>query len=137
MFQGFKFTEGLAQMTWFLQVLWFVIIHLLCACSSYLYYIECITYWWKLRSTVSLLFKNSFLVEIIYLLIKFNKTNSFLWNTKNTDRNYVNEQIKQTTYERKITLERGNVRGIQISVINFSSYLGNVLYQLQVKKLQN
>ena len=40
MLQGFKFNEGLAQVTWFLQVLLFDIIHLLCACSRYLYYIE-------------------------------------------------------------------------------------------------
>ena len=35
-----RFTEGLEQMTWFLQVLWFDIINLLCAYSSYIYYIE-------------------------------------------------------------------------------------------------
>ena len=41
---------------------------------------------------MSLLFKNCLLVEVIYLLIRFNKTRSFLLNTKNTDRNSANEQ---------------------------------------------
>ena len=35
-----------------------------------------------------------------------NKTKSFLWNTKNTDRNRINEQNPHTTYREKITLER-------------------------------
>ena len=41
---------------------------------------------------MSLLFKNCLLVEVVYLLITFNKTKPFLWNTKNTNRNSVNEQ---------------------------------------------
>ena len=41
--------------------------------------------------------KNYFFVEGIYGLIKFNKTVPLLCNTKNTDRNGVNEQITQTT----------------------------------------
>ena len=44
------------------------------------------------RSTMSLLFKIYLLAEIIYLLIRFNKTICFLRNAKNTDRNYINEQ---------------------------------------------
>ena len=68
-------------------------------------------------------------------MIKFNKTESFLWNTKKTDRNYLNDQI--THIERKITLERVHVSDIQISAINFSSYIGNVLHKSQVKELQN
>ena len=58
------------------------------------------------RSTMSLLFKNYLLVEVIYLLVKFNETKSFLLNT-NTDRNGINEQIKYNSHRvRKITLER-------------------------------
>ena len=43
-------------------------------------------------STMSSLFKNYWLVEITYLLIRFNKTKFFLWNTKNTARYGVNKQ---------------------------------------------
>ena len=56
------------------------------------------------RPTMFLLFKNYSLAEVIKLLIRFNKTISFLWNTKDTDRNCVNEQNTHHT-ERKLTLE--------------------------------
>ena len=46
---------------------------------------------------MSLLFKNCLLVEVIYLLIRFNKTRSFLLNAKNTDRNSANEQNEHHT----------------------------------------
>ena len=55
---------------------------------------------------MSLLFKNYSLVEVIHMLIKFNKTKSFLRNTKNTDTNSVNEQNKHSYTERKIAIER-------------------------------
>ena len=42
-------------------------------------------------------------------MIKFKKTESFLCNTKNTDRNGVNKQITQTT-ERKITSVLGAIK---------------------------
>ena len=59
------------------------------------------------RPTMSLLFKNYLLVEVIHLLISFNKTKSFLWKAKNTDRNSINEQNTPITHrERKIALER-------------------------------
>ena len=45
---------------------------------------------------MSLPFKNYSFEEIIYLLIRFNKTKSFLWNSKNTDRNDINEQNTHT-----------------------------------------
>ena len=45
-------------------------------------------------STMSLLFKNHWLVEVTYQLIRFNKINFFLWNTKNSDRYGVNMQNK-------------------------------------------
>ena len=53
------------------------------------------------KSTKSLLFKYYSLVEVIYLLIRFIKTMSFLWNTKNTDRNGVNEQNKHTHHKQR------------------------------------
>ena len=82
--QGIKFIVGLTLMTWLLVAFWFDVTHtnkythnthrdqkrhinvylhhLLCAHSSYLYYIELITPWYQkllLRwSTISLLFKN-------------------------------------------------------------------------------
>ena len=60
-------------------------------------------------SAMYLLLKNCSLAELIYLLIRFKKTMSFLWNTRNIDRNCVNEQGTHTHTshtERKITLER-------------------------------
>ena len=33
-------------------------------------------------------------LEVAYLVIRFNKITFFLWNTKNTDRNGVNKQLK-------------------------------------------
>ena len=41
---------------------------------------------------MSLPLKYYSLVEVIYLLNKFNKTKFFPWNTKNTDRKGTNEQ---------------------------------------------
>ena len=58
--------------------------HLLCAHSSYLYYVELITHWYQnfiLQRSPILCFS-----KIAYLLIRFNKTKYFLWNTKNTDK---------------------------------------------------
>ena len=55
---------------------------------------------------MSLLFKNCSLVEVMYLLISFNKTKSFLWNTKNTDRNGVNSKT-QTTHTQKKVFRKG------------------------------
>ena len=52
---------------------------------------------------MSLLFKNYSLVELMYLLIRFNKNKSFLWNTNNTDRTGANEQNAQHT-QREIKL---------------------------------
>ena len=45
---------------------------------------------------MSLLFKNYSLVEVAYLLIRFNKTKFFPWNTNKTDGNGVNKQNQQT-----------------------------------------
>ena len=42
------------------------------------------------------------MLEVIYLLIRFIKENSsFLWNTKTTDKNGINEQNTYTTYREK------------------------------------
>ena len=69
--------------------------HLLCAHSSCLYYIEWIVCWYQrfvLRnSTMSLLFKNYSLVEVINLLIRFDITKFFPWNRKKTNRNGTNK----------------------------------------------
>ena len=54
------------------------------------------------RSTMSLLFKSSSLLKIIFRLIWFSMTKSFLWKTENTDRNSVNDQNTQTTHRGKI-----------------------------------
>ena len=43
---------------------------------------------------MSLLLKNHWLVEVTYLLIRFNKIDFFLWNTNNSDRYSVNTQNK-------------------------------------------
>ena len=45
---------------------------------------------------MSSIFKNYSLTEVIYLLIRFNETNFFPRNTKNTDRNGVNKQNTHT-----------------------------------------
>ena len=55
-------------------------------------------------------FKNYSLIEVTHLLIRFNKTKFFLWNTENTDGNGVNictdVHICTTNTLRKITLGR-------------------------------
>ena len=48
-----------------------------------------------------------YVVELIYLLIRFNKTKSFLWNAKNTDRNDTSEQKKHTSHIDKGKLRKG------------------------------
>ena len=57
-------------------------------------------------SKMSLLFKNCSFVEFIYLLIRFNITKSFLWNTKNADRNGVNRKT-YTTHRKKGNFRKG------------------------------
>ena len=53
---------------------------------------------------MSLLFKNYSLIEVTYLLIRFNKTKLFLCNTKNTDRKGVNKKKHTgTSNTQKIT----------------------------------
>ena len=126
--KGIKFTKGLKRMTWFLLVLWFDITHRQTHTGhtrtnrlthKYKYMttppVFCILQLTTLygknylliqkftlqRSTMSLLFKNYSLVKVIHLLIRFNKSRSFLWNTKNTDRNGINEQNTHTTHREK------------------------------------
>ena len=50
---------------------------------------------------ISLLLKNYWLVEVIYLLIRFIKTKAFLWNKNNNDRNGINEQNTCTKHREK------------------------------------
>ena len=66
--------------------------------TATLYYTEWITCWNKnlQKSTMFFIFKNYSLVEVIYLRIRFNKTQSFLWNTKITDRNGIDAQNTHT-----------------------------------------
>ena len=52
--------------------------------------------WYQCLSTMSFLFKNYSLVEVIYMLIRFNKAKFFQWNTNNTNRNGVNKQKTHT-----------------------------------------
>ena len=58
------------------------------------------------RSTMSLLFKSSSLLKIIFRLIWFSMTKSFLWKTENTDRNSVNDQNTQTTHRGTFYIQR-------------------------------
>ena len=59
------------------------------------------------RFTTSFLLKNYSLLKFIYLLIIFNNIKSFMWNTKNTDRNGLNEQNTHTTYREKHNFRKG------------------------------
>ena len=75
--------------------------HLICAHSSYLYYKNC---WYKNFCWYKNLFYGGpvpafqkFLTTYL-LLIRSNKTKSFLWNIKNTDRNGINEQNTHHTH---------------------------------------
>lgn len=73
------------------------------------------THWYQKctlqRFTRPLLFKNFSLVEATYLLYRFIKTMSFLWNAKNTDRNCINAWKTHTPHtERKMTFERVSVK---------------------------
>ena len=60
-------------------------------------------------STMSLIFKNYLLAEGTYLLIRLNKTEFFLWNTNNTDRNDINKQNTQTHTKHSEKYNIGNV----------------------------
>ena len=57
------------------------------------------------------LFKNYSLVEVVYLLIRFNTTKFFLWNTNNTDRNGVNKQNTHTHTHTKHLEEENKEKG--------------------------
>ena len=77
-----------------------------CAHCSCLYYFEWAIGWYqkKYLSTMPLLFKTHSLVEVINLLIRFNKTKFLPWNTKNTDRNGVNRQNRYIYTHEKVLL---------------------------------
>ena len=120
MHQGIKCTDGLTQMTWFLLVHWPDITHRKhmqdtqglidwythiyeyiltpsVMCTQQLSVLHgmnnlLIQKFTIQRSTMPLFFKNCSLVEVMHLLIKFNKIMTFLWNTKNTDRNGPNRK---------------------------------------------
>ena len=46
-------------------------------------------------------------VEFMYLLIRFSKTKSFLWNTKSNDKNGINEQSTHTLLREKENFRKG------------------------------
>lgn len=52
--------------------------HLFCAHSSYLYYLLIQKFTLQMSTCLSFCFKNNSLAVVIYLLIRFNKTKSFL-----------------------------------------------------------
>ena len=66
----------------------------------------------NLLSKIYFLFKTYSFVEVVYLLIRFNKTKFFQGNTNNTNKNGVNKQNTHTHTHilntlGKITLEQG------------------------------
>ena len=58
-------------------------------------------------STMSLIFKNYSLVQVIFVMIRFHKTKSFLRKTKNIKRNGVNEQNTQTKHRQEHNFRKG------------------------------
>ena len=83
--------------------------------SSYPYYIELITQWHQtfilLRSTNLCISRITHLKKVTHILIRFNKTKSFLWNKKNTERNRVNDHYIHTPHrETKMTSEWVSVK---------------------------
>ena len=55
-------------------------------------------------SSMSSVFKNYSLAEVVYLLIRFNRVKSFLQNTKNTNRNRVKERNKHIIHGKRRTI---------------------------------
>ena len=89
---------------------------MICAYSSYLYYIEWIIHWYQkftLRSfTMSLLSKNYWIVEVTYMLIKYNKMRLFPWNTDRSGKN------KQNTNHHPLC-KKWDRKGLLISFFSF------------------
>ena len=57
---------------------------------------------------MSLLFKNYSFAEVAYLLIRFNETKFFPWNTKNTDKNGVIKHIHMhNKHSEKDNIQKG------------------------------
>ena len=100
--------------------------HLICAHCSFLYYTD----WITLRQKIFLIevhnvftAQNYSLVEAIHLLITFNKTKSFLWNTKNTGRNAINGQNTRTTHRKKYDFRKGYL----VLVSDTTHFCGEIL----------
>ena len=55
----------------------------------------------EIVSDTKIYLKNYSLIKIMYLLIRFKKTKSFLWSTKRIDRNDINEPNTQTEHREK------------------------------------
>ena len=104
------FYTKMHQLYWGTLVLWFDVTHthtqhspeasrlthhLLSVHSSSLYYTEWIVHWYQ-EFTFHNVLKHYSHVKVIFLLIRCYKTRFFLWNTKSSDRNGVNEQNTHT-----------------------------------------
>ena len=64
---------------------------------------------------MSLLFKDYSVVKAIYLLFRFVKPKSFLWNSKSADRNRADRYARKTHQphtEKKMTFERVSVKKV-------------------------
>ena len=64
---------------------------------------------------MSLLFKDYSVVKAIYLLFRFIKPKSFLWNSKSADRNRADRYARKTHQphtEKKMTFERVSVKKV-------------------------
>ena len=58
------------------------------------------------KSAKGLLFKNYSLSEVIHCMIRFSKIKSFVWSTKNTNRNGINGQNTHSTQTEKDNFKR-------------------------------
>ena len=83
--------------------------HLLYGHSSYMFFNEWLTCWYKKLPYNVFAIQNYSLVEVIYLLIRFSKNMSFPRNKKNTNRNGINLQNTLITHAKKDKFLKGLV----------------------------
>ena len=74
---------------------------------------------------MSFIFKNHSLAEVIYLLIRFNKAKSLLWNAKNAYRNCVNEQKTETPHTGKDGIGKGQCGNKRYLLFRTTPYFTN------------
>ena len=103
-------------------------------CSQKLSVLHWIIHWYQKFTFHNVtLFKNYSLVEVVYLFIRCNKTNFFLWNTNNTDINSANQENIHT-YTHFKHLRKDNIRK---GGSNYDSVcLWIFVYLLKVQKKQ-